>query len=373
MRTTLGSLLLLCISIGVAGAQVPPPKPKPRVIPPAVERERPRPHEDPASAALLIVSDAPCRLWVDERRQGSLDAGIAKRVTVTPGSHLIVVTGHDSEVRQELTVDVERDQQLVVRVTLAEAIRRKKAQEADLSDVRAAAEERASRARHFAEVPWQRFTGGAVSVGCVPIDTTCLADERPRRPVPNVPPFDMMPTEVTVQQFAAVIGIRRMPQQPAWNDQPDHPVVNVRWDEARAFCASIRARLPREAEWEYAARAMADDQIYPWGDVFVASSANAWGTPPGDRWEHTAPVASFPPTRRGLFDVAGNVWEWVTDVYVNDDDKSPTAYRIARGGSWRALPTSLRTSARARFNPEQGDESVGFRCVRDVPPTGGVR
>jgi formylglycine-generating enzyme required for sulfatase activity len=207
-------------------------------------------------------------------------------------------------------------------------------------------------------------------MGCVPNDKGCRPDELPRRETRIAEPFDMMDSEVAsidFQAFAAATG-RQMPRQPDWYADPTHPVVNVTWDEAQAYCEWEGGRLPTEAEWEYAARGGLEGRVYPWGDKFLGEG-NAFASRGADRWGFTAPVGSFEPNRFGLRNMAGNVWEWTASLYRPTRDAAVEDHgyelRTIKGGSWDSLPARLRSSARIGLS-RQGRHNlyVGFRCVR---------
>ena len=120
-----------------------------------------------------------------------------------------------------------------------------------------------------------------------------------------------MATEVTAGLYRALMG--ELDEQPPWSTTPDHPAVIVTWDEAEAFCEKAGGRLPTEAEWEYAARGGREGAIYPWGDETPADKP---GAPNGAALEsdRPRPVKSYKANGYGLFDIAGNVWEWTADV-----------------------------------------------------------
>ncbi|MBN62685.1 MAG: hypothetical protein CME20_15115 [Gemmatimonadetes bacterium] len=154
---------------------------------------------------------------------------------------------------------------------------------------------------------------------------------------------------------------------------PQLPVVNVSWNDADAYCRSRGARLPTEAEWEYAARGPIGG-TYPWGD-----------TPPnpalarfGGQERKPLKIGSLPrgASPFGVHELAGNVAEWVWDwwqpgYYEHSPPKDPQGpadgdYRVARGGSWNQPPDELRTSARLYHNPYKGAGHIGFRCAKSA-------
>lgn len=179
-----------------------------------------------------------------------------------------------------------------------------------------------------------------------------------------------------------------------------HPVVHISWFDALAYCkwkseaTGHQYRLPTEAEWEYAARGGLAKREYMWGDEQTPGGkhmANIWqGRFPNhntvaDGFRGTAPVGSFPPNGYGLFDMAGNVWEWCADWYLPDyyarsPAKNPqgpdTSYdpnepgvmkRVQRGGSYLCTDLycgAFRPSTRMKTSPDTGLSHAGFRCVR---------
>ena len=141
----------------------------------------------------------------------------------------------------------------------------------------------------------------------------------------------------------------------------DHPMIYVSWHDATAYTKWAGKRLPTEAEWEFAARGGLVDKEYSWGDdgKLARNYANCYRTGGKDKWDQTtAPVGSFKPNGYGLYDTAGNVWEWCQDWY--DDSKFG---RVLRGGDWDNGSDYLRLAYRGYNSPYHSVSSYGFRCV----------
>ena len=227
------------------------------------------------------------------------------------------------------------------------------------------------------EFRWARIPPGQFQMGCVPGDAACDRNERPQHPVTLTREFWVMATPVTVKAFrqSAAATAVPMPPQPDWSGD-DHPVVSVNWHEAAKFCASIGGRLPTEAEWEYAARGRLDGALYPWGNDVKDHGVNMAGyTADGTQ---TVPVGKLKPNDFGLYDLVGNVWQWVADAYgeryyetsPSVDPLGPETgrFRVARGASWKPYPKLLRISNRGRYLPTSRNYYTGLRCARDSAP-----
>lgn len=189
----------------------------------------------------------------------------------------------------------------------------------------------------------------------------------------------------------------RQPQGPGSeiDDKMSHPAVQVSWEDAQAYLDWAGKRLPTEAEWEFSARGGLINQLYPWGEgKDITVCGNTWqGKFPehnsqDDGYFTTAPVKSYEPNGYGLYDMAGNVWEWTSDWYnpayyqeraeqgvLSDptgttepyDPQNPySPQRVQRGGSFLcndSYCSSYRASARMHSSPDTGQDHVGFRAV----------
>ncbi len=232
------------------------------------------------------------------------------------------------------------------------------------------------------------------------------ADERPVRHVP-VAAFRLSRTEVTNRDFGAFISATHYvtqaekrgwgwvwtdrwrqvhganwqhPQGPGSHilDRHDHPVVQVSWTDARAYCRWHRLRLPTDVEWEYAARG-SDGRRYPWGNETPRADGvqranygtDACCAPDAqDGYRLTAPVGRYPKGASpfGLLDMAGNVWEWVIDEPPNKTSTTTTvSNQIIRGGGWGNNPYCLRAAYRHTNEPDASLDMVGFRCAGEFP------
>jgi formylglycine-generating enzyme required for sulfatase activity len=194
---------------------------------------------------------------------------------------------------------------------------------------------------------------GTFMMGCTPGDEECSEDEKGLKEL-TVPAFQMSATEVTQAFWEATMG-----GNPSDFSGPQQPVENVSWQEATAFAARLTQRgdgftyrLPREGEWEYAARAN--------GPPPEPLSSVAWfgllATAGGDAKPRE--VAKKRPNAWGLFDMLGNVAEWCEDWF------SPNHQRVVRGGAWTDSATSLRFSARGKATPGTRTFAIGVRLVR---------
>jgi formylglycine-generating enzyme required for sulfatase activity len=205
-------------------------------------------------------------------------------------------------------------------------------------------------------------------------------------------PADFLPTRGvdSAPWWRQVFGAQwRRPEGPhsSLDGRLDHPVVHVSWNDARAYCAWAGKRLPTEAEWERAARGGLEGKRFPWGDEETPGGkhrCNVWqGTFPtentlADGFFGTAPVTTYAPNEFGLWNAAGNAWEWCEDwfdptYHVTGPRHSPTGppagvARVMRGGSYLCHPSycyRFRVAARSSNTPDSSTGNLGFRCAQD--------
>ena len=199
-----------------------------------------------------------------------------------------------------------------------------------------------------------------------------VSDAKPQRKV-TLSSYWIYKYEVTVAQYRKFCQAtnRQMPDPPSWGWIENHPMVNVTWADAAAYCAWAGGRLPSEAEWEKAARG-ADARIYPWGNQWdAAKCANPANS------TTTRPVGSYPSgiSPYGCMDMVGNVYEWCADwydpaYYASAPSIDPTGpatgdSRVMRGGSWLFdFAYSFRLDYRNYYGPDYKYDSFGFRCAK---------
>jgi len=240
-----------------------------------------------------------------------------------------------------------------------------------------------------------------------------IAEQAPRpEDFPHVPPEALVAGSVAFhppdhdvmlddhsQWWTYEAGVNwRHPEGPesSLEGRMDHPVVHVAWTDAQAFCAWANKHLPTEAEWEYGARGGLDRKRFAWGDDPKPGKqwvANVWqGRFPSenkaeDGFVATAPVAHYKANAYGLYDVAGNVWEWTADLYrpdyyaqsppenplgpasAHDRQEPGVQKRVMRGGSFLCSDlycVRYAVGARGKGAPDTGSSHLGFRCAQSA-------
>ncbi len=211
--------------------------------------------------------------------------------------------------------------------------------------------------------------------------------EKPRHTV-HLDAFHMDKYEVTNTLYKKFMDATGHKAPGYWDDDkynaPNQPVVGITWDDAKAYAEWAGKRLPTEAEWEKAARGGLVGKKFPWGDSdpdgiqcnFADRNTNeSWSDKNvDDGYQYAAPVGSFTPNGYGLYDMAGNVWEWCADWYGESyykisperNPKGPGSGtdRVLRGGSWLHSPSTIRAALRySSYSPTRTYYDQGFRCV----------
>jgi formylglycine-generating enzyme required for sulfatase activity len=210
-------------------------------------------------------------------------------------------------------------------------------------------------------------------------------NEDPLHRVTIARPFAVSRFEITFEQWDECTAVGTCVHVPDSNmGRGTRPVINVTWGHVQQYVAWFSKmtgrpyRLLSEAEWEYAARA-GTTTAYSWGDELGKNNANCNGC--GSEWDgrRTAPVGSFAPNRFGLYDMHGNVWEWVADCLHTNYEGAPkdgSAWiaqgdcnnRVIRGGSWVGYPVGLRSALRFWFSADDHGIDLGFRIGRTLNP-----
>jgi formylglycine-generating enzyme required for sulfatase activity len=223
-----------------------------------------------------------------------------------------------------------------------------------------------------------QIPGGTFTMGSPATEAKRYDAESPQHQV-TVPTFFMGRYQVTQAQYQAIVG-----KNPSNFQGAKRPVEKVSWDDAVEFCKQLSKnsgrnyRLPSEAEWEYACRALTTTPFY-FGETITTDLVNYGGTvtpygsaPKGIYREETTEVGKFPPNAFGLYDMHGNVWEWCQDYWHDNYQGAPTdgsawltggdnTRRLLRGGSWYGIPESCRSAYRFRDVADNRVSNIGFR------------
>jgi formylglycine-generating enzyme required for sulfatase activity len=227
--------------------------------------------------------------------------------------------------------------------------------------------------------------GGAFMMGSPSTENGRSDNEGPQHAVKIAKPFAVSKFALTFKEWVICEGLGYCVSRvrDTMGGSGERPLINVTWKEARSYVQWLSRmtgkdyRLLTEAEYEYATRA-GTQTAYPWGDDIGTKNANCRGC--SSQWDgkQVAPVGSFGPNGFGLYDMVGNVWEWVEDCYHYRYDDAPQdgsawrtgdcSNRVVRGGSWDSNPQSLRSANRDGNTPGDRSNNLGFRVGRTLTP-----
>jgi formylglycine-generating enzyme required for sulfatase activity len=237
-------------------------------------------------------------------------------------------------------------------------------------------------------IEFVRIPAGKFLMGSKKDNKLAYDDEKPQHTIEIPYDYLMARFPVTNEQYAAFVGAGRHPVS-GWKKRQDHPVFEVSWQDAMAYCRWLNdllsgklpqglvLRLPTEAEWEKAARAT-DGREWPWGSEFDKHKCNSFE---GGKGVMT-PVGLYSPqgdSPYGCADMAGNVWEWTHSLYKpypykaddgREDEKRGAARRVLRGGAFFNLVRLTRCAFRGWPGPHLEWGRVGFRVAASLPISG---
>ena len=301
------------------------------------------------AGSVRVKAPAGAAVWLDNSIRGTVDASAELLLSgITPGAHALRVTAQ-GKVDDARSVVVAAGEETLVVVALADGVR--------------------VNPQDALKYVW--ITPGNFLMGCSLGDNDCSDPEKPAHQVTLRGAYWMGQTEVTVgayKRFVEAAKAKMPPTTPkldrGWK-KDGFPMVDVIWDEANHYCAWAGGRLPTEAEWEYAARGGSPQARY--GSL----SEIAWSKENAGNLTHE--VAGKQANGYGLFDMLGNVWEWVNDWYdpnyyhsgAAQDPLGPASgqEKVLRGGSWIVDSKLLRVSDRYSIKPDARSDYFGFRCV----------
>jgi formylglycine-generating enzyme required for sulfatase activity len=223
---------------------------------------------------------------------------------------------------------------------------------------------------------------GSFTMGSPANEKAPLGNEGPQHAVAIARPFAVSKFVVTFEDWDACVSVGACPQaSDSGFGRGTKPIINVNWEDAQQYVGWLSRmtgqpyRLLSEAEWEYAGRA-GSTTAYSWGDEIGVGNANCKGC--GSQWDNreTSPVGSFKPNAFGLYDMHGNVWQWVEDCYHGDYKEAPAdgsawtsgdcSIHVVRSGAWNLEPQYVRSAFRVRFTTVGRDFNLGFRVGKTL-------
>jgi formylglycine-generating enzyme required for sulfatase activity len=339
-----------------SASSIAPPAPAPPTTAPPIALIPPPQPPRPATGFLIFQgTPAGTRVFLDGRDVGTVGQA-PLRLEANAGSYALRLDAPGHKAR-EARVEVKANTEQPIHFELERII----------ESLRAGTIERRGKDNaEMAYIPTGTFTMG---------DTHGDGGDQEKAHQVTIDGFWLDRTEVTNGQFARFVQAGNAAQG-NWRElasgKDQHPVVNVAWSDAVAYCRWADKRLPTEAEWEYAARGT-DGREYPWGNTWEDNRARFSGNRGN---QTTAPVGSYPTGASpfGILDLAGNVAEWISSLYKpypynatdGREDLAASGGRVDRGGSWDYNPRYLRSANRFWNVPAYRDNNLGFRCAQDV-------
>ena len=374
----------------LAEPPIPPGPPTPPQPPPAAPARPRRWGPVLLGGGLLAIILGLAYLGYQDQERRSHQAEAVRFAEAARAERAAAAARATEAAETERAAEAARAEQAAKAKRAADAARA--AEEARLAQERA--EQEAARSDKTPIPALVAIPAGSFSMGCQPGEKECFDNEKPAHRV-QVAAFELGQTEVTFDQWDACVtggGCTQKPADQGWG-RGKRPVINVSWDDAQQYVTWLSRktgqtwRLPTEAEWEYAARA-GTSTAFSTGNCITTAQANYdgnydyadCGAKTGKYLQKTQSVGSYPANRWGLFDLHGNVWEWVQDCYHASytgapkdgaewrDSCSESGRRVLRGGSWLSYPRYLRSANRGWYDTGNRDNSLGFRVARTLTP-----
>lgn len=358
-----------------------------------MEEQQPQKTGCSGEAVLLLKTDMDCRLQVNDDNHGALQENTPHKLVLPLGSYRINVITQDGLLEKEWTQELKREEQVVYLVQLKEEYAQLQAKREEevgkplgiecwsvdqIQQEQVAAATEAGLAKNFRDGP------DTPEMVVIPAGSYRMGEAFNKHKVTIARPFAIGKYPVTVAEWRCYTeksGATYVPSDNEWEGD-SLPVTNINWFDVQNYVQWLSSqtgktyRLLSEAEWEYACRAGAVTEYY-WGDEIGSNNCNCQNS--GSEWSRkcASPVGSFKPNVFGLYDMSGNVWEWLEDIWHDNYEGAPTdgkpwssggnqLGRVMRGGSWSSFPQYARCAHRLGSVPSIRNFNFGFRIARTL-------